>query len=560
MKRTFLSGFFVSLFLLLSLSSFSDIILPASAQDAASDKLEVEIKAFEKKYGVKLSLAGHKFEPEVNRISGVDSNKVDAYLPLFLSEFNLYPPEFTRKCGLKKIVFCKQLAYAGQFRAGIPGYQAEGIMFYDVERGSYSPSYQRHTVHHEFFHLFDLKDDGKVYKDTLWAGLNDPKFKYGDGGVSVQNDTSQGLITFKRPGFLNKYSTSGVEEDKAELFTYMVTRAEMVEERSKVDPILMSKMLQTKRLVRNFSASMDESFWKQASKLDRQSIMKADDYTAKIRAEAKLLVPLAKSDVGRAFLAAADHLPWIENSLALNDPTNQNRFVFSPEFTFFKALDLVGHAGLESLDGKKVVHFGFSTIGHFRLMAACGAHTHGVVEELDLKRLYGQPGDQGKVAVAEPANSKNSFGSVRLSFGKFPADEKIAQELGDGIDLFIAKNNLKKGLLHPAQKVEPDQMISLGVSDQAFIESVFDRLNSGGYFMIFNMHFRRTEPGDEYNPRSDARCPFSKSDLQDAGFKILEFDKDDTKFVHEIAKALGWDEHLDLEEQCRATWTLMKKE
>ena len=68
--------------------------------------------------------------------------------------------------------------------------------------------------HHELFHLVDWKDDGVLYGDVEWAKLKPSSFRYGDGGVNMQNDSSLSLVTDKFPGFVTRYSTAGVEEDK----------------------------------------------------------------------------------------------------------------------------------------------------------------------------------------------------------------------------------------------------------------------------------------------------------------------------------------------------------
>ena len=109
------------------------------------------------------------------------------------------------------MVLCKELSFAGQRRNAIPDCEHE-TLYLDVSRGSYSKTYLRGVIHHEFFHIIDFRDDGSVYQDKRWKALNPEKFRYGSGGRTVQDLAKTSVLTDKYPGFLNHYSTTGVEE------------------------------------------------------------------------------------------------------------------------------------------------------------------------------------------------------------------------------------------------------------------------------------------------------------------------------------------------------------
>lgn len=168
---------------------------------------------------------------------------------------------------MTKIVLCKDLRYARQKRAAYPGL-VSGVMCYDVEQGSFSEVYQRSVIHHEYFHLIDYRDDRRLYVDTQWDRLNPDGFTYGVGGKNVQGDKTQSL-TFEKLGFMNKYSTQGVEEDKAEIFAYLMTRPEMMAKRIKSDSVVASKTRMLKNLLSSYSDSVDEKFWNSAANVDR---------------------------------------------------------------------------------------------------------------------------------------------------------------------------------------------------------------------------------------------------------------------------------------------------
>ena len=43
------------------------------------------------------------------------------------------------------------------------------------------------------------------------------------------------------PGFVSLYATAGVEEDKAELFSFLMTEPALVDERARTDVVLAAK-------------------------------------------------------------------------------------------------------------------------------------------------------------------------------------------------------------------------------------------------------------------------------------------------------------------------------
>jgi len=66
-------------------------------------------------------------------------------------------------------------------------------------------------MHHEFFRLLSKMDD-ECFENNEWKTINPEEFEY---GALVKNQT------YGKNGFLNYYSTIGVEEDKSEIFSFM---------------------------------------------------------------------------------------------------------------------------------------------------------------------------------------------------------------------------------------------------------------------------------------------------------------------------------------------------
>jgi hypothetical protein len=167
-------------------------------------------------------------------------------------------------------------------------------------------------------------------------------------------------------------------------------------------------------------------------------------------------------------------------------------------------------------------------------LAELGATAVGIDVDPLQAVLYSEPGDQGPVGKAG--------GSVKLVQGKFPADAKVAEAVGTGYDVFLSKNTLKNGYLHPAEKVDPRLRVDVGVDDPTFLKAVSAALKPGGWLVIYNLSPAPNEPGKPYRPMADGRCPFSPADLTAAGFEVPTRDDPDDKAARALGTALGWDQ------------------
>jgi len=188
------------------------------------------------------------------------SEAIEGYAALFLREFTLYPTALVKRSRLRRIVLCEGLSLAGERRAGVPDFEHD-VLYLDIPTGDYDEMYQCETIHHEFFHVIDFQDDGQVYVDERWSRLNRPDFKYASGGRSAQNLPSFLMLTDRFPGFLNQYSTTGVEEDKAEVFANMIVEPAYVDMRVQTDPVLKAKVARMRELLAAFCPEVNDAFW-----------------------------------------------------------------------------------------------------------------------------------------------------------------------------------------------------------------------------------------------------------------------------------------------------------
>ncbi|MBP3956012.1 hypothetical protein J8F10_12020 [Gemmata sp. G18] len=255
----------------LALLAFGLLSSAARARDplpgAGADPLEAVARAY------RIEVTTESAFPVRTTYGAIDGKSPDRaarerYVPLFISEFTLYPRELVTRSKLKRVVLCAELSFAGQRRNAVPDFEHD-TLYLDAERGAGDRTYLRKVIHHEFFHIIDYRDDGQLYSDAGWAALNPRDFMYGTGGANAQTTSTTSVLTSAVPGFLNHYSTTGVEEDKAEVFANMIVDSAYVEERIKTDRVLASKVERMRALMARFCPDANESFWTAARRVDR---------------------------------------------------------------------------------------------------------------------------------------------------------------------------------------------------------------------------------------------------------------------------------------------------
>ncbi len=308
----------------------------------------------------------------------------------------------------------------------------------------------------------------------------------------------------------------------------------------------------------------------------------------KLRSDADAVRPLVRHDWVKGFVGAAAVLPEVQPRVVYYQrdpkaafseeeagklPAEQREKLRKLDFdtgkyydTFYgsplsyaRALDLCADAGFEASSETRVVDYGYGTCGQLRMLAACGAEATGVDVDPILRVLYSAPGDQGRMPGA---NRSERGGRVYMVDGFWPGTPRVRGEVGAHVDLFISKNTLKNGYVHPAEGVDKRRTLSLGVSDEEFVQALFETLNPGGLVMIYNIGPAPAAEGKPAIPWADIRCPFPREMWEGKGFKVLAFEKDDKAEFVPFARALGWDKGespMDLAGDLFVSYTLVKK-
>jgi hypothetical protein len=305
-----------------------------------------------------------------------------------------------------------------------------------------------------------------------------------------------------------------------------------------------------------------------------------------LRSEAVSLAPLVQTPWVRDFLAATAALPSVPtrvvyvdeaDDLAYTDHQAQeldadvlatlDRRELDEQYYYFtrygtplayaRPLDLLAEHGLDGIEGRRIFDFGYGGIGHLRLLASLGADAVGVEVDPVLDALYSTSTDTGTIEGVGAAS-----GRIKLVHGSYPAEANVRAAVGGGFDVIISKNVLKRGYVHPAEPVDPEQLVHLGVSDEAFVAAFFEALVPGGLVMIYNLCPAPAPAGEPYIPWADGHSPFPRELLEAAGFEVLLFDQDDTETIRSFGRALDWDEGeeaMDLQNDLFAWFTILRK-
>ncbi len=284
----------------------------------------------------------------------------------------------------------------------------------------------------------------------------------------------------------------------------------------------------------------------QASQPDLSAFDEPDAAIAQLARDGRAVEALVESEWVKRFARGADALPAVAPFQVGDTTVDSQSFYFTKygsPLAYARALDRVAAAGMPA--PRSLVDFGYGTIGHLRLLATLGARSIGIDVDPWLRDMYA--GAQGRF----------DRGSVRLLHGSFPSE--LAAEVGSGHDLFISKNVLKRGYIHPEQEVPAKQTIDLGVSDEAFLKAIHDALAPGGYAMIYNITPPPNGPGLPYRTWADGRSPFTRAQWQAAGFEVIAFDADDSAAARAQGKALGWDRDADVDQNIFAMYTLARR-
>jgi hypothetical protein len=215
---------------------------------ARIDSIRVEFVAASRPF--QIHLAGGIVTGQPARLA-----QLRATARVLAQELGRYPPSFLPAVRLRRVMLCTDLREGSVRIPSLPNYERSLLL--DVDS---PPSFVRRLVHHEIFHFADFADDGQLQRDPQWEALNGPRFSYGSGGRFMRSPGSA-LLTDALPGFLTRYSTSALEEDKAEVFAFSMTAPAAVARVAARDSVVRAKVHAVRAQVARLDPAMGAEFW-----------------------------------------------------------------------------------------------------------------------------------------------------------------------------------------------------------------------------------------------------------------------------------------------------------
>jgi Putative zinc-binding metallo-peptidase len=196
-------------------------------------------------------------------------------------ELGLYPEEIIRKSGIEQITFCTGLKTVKKRAAGtlMVGMHNVNTLFIDISTGKVRPWYFRKTFHHELFHAIDFRDTWSGYMDLDWPELQEQKYRYElDAAIEFHRMAGRDPLDprprefqdpyfwlyadeSETPGFVTEYAKYSTQEDKAEIYSYLILFYNNMMARCAVDEKLARKVERMKQLLYTFSKEFNDSFW-----------------------------------------------------------------------------------------------------------------------------------------------------------------------------------------------------------------------------------------------------------------------------------------------------------
>jgi len=179
----------------------------------------------------------------------------DRALVTLARELARYPKDFLARARLRRLVLCSKFHEGREPIPSLPNYH--GALLIDVDADA---PYLRRLVHHEVFHFADYADDDQLSHDPAWLALNDRYFVYGSGGRFAR-EPGAGRFSAEIPGFVSRYATSALEEDKAETFAMRMSAPEQFAALTATDSILRAKSGALEAQLRKLGPMLDDRFF-----------------------------------------------------------------------------------------------------------------------------------------------------------------------------------------------------------------------------------------------------------------------------------------------------------
>ena len=148
---------------------------------------------------------------------------------------NYYNSKFLKNISLKYIVLCEDLYISDINTGGIPDTKKRTLIL-DI---NFNPKYFERMIHHEIFHMIQNSFSNN-FNEKIFSSFNSSDFGYAE--CSTCSDRLNLDLYQNTNGFLTEYSKSIPSEDMAEIFSYLMTDENKINEIIEEDQILRNKV------------------------------------------------------------------------------------------------------------------------------------------------------------------------------------------------------------------------------------------------------------------------------------------------------------------------------
>jgi hypothetical protein len=247
------------------------LLLPTSAVHAQTpldieQEVNARIQAFEKKYGIPLvykNLVHPSGDLHFVELARANYAELNTYLKLFNQEINKYPSSFFKSQNIRGIALVKRLFIQGKPAEGLYFFNYN-VMFFDILRNNHKRVGQRHSIHHELFHMMQKRIPNYTpLNPDIWTSWNQPSFQYNPRTRLSRKTNPFNYYAPHEPGFVTYYAMTSVDEDQAEVFACLMQykHKQLIDEWIQNDRIMAKKVSAIKGFVKLFCPDMDEQFW-----------------------------------------------------------------------------------------------------------------------------------------------------------------------------------------------------------------------------------------------------------------------------------------------------------
>ncbi len=155
--------------------------------------------------------------------------------PIIKSHLSLYSSTFLNKIKLKYVVLCQNLFISEVNTGGIPDTKKRTLIL-DID---FNEKYFERMIHHEIFHMVQSSHKND-FNEEAFSNFNSSNFSYAE--CSTCSDRLNLDLYKNTSGFLTEYSKSIPSEDMAEIFSFLMTDKNKINEIIQNDQILKNKV------------------------------------------------------------------------------------------------------------------------------------------------------------------------------------------------------------------------------------------------------------------------------------------------------------------------------